>query len=94
MKAIISRQILNAFNCKTRVTTRSGSIKDHLALRMWFRIVGGATFKATQGDAPARVRLYMQRRGDNMLWTMRPIGRILHWARSGPCISRFRPPNR
>jgi hypothetical protein len=50
------------------VTTRSGPIKDHSAMRMRFRIVGDATFKATQGDAPARVRLYMQRRGDNMRW--------------------------
>ena len=50
------------------VTTRSDPIRGRSVMRMRFRIVGDATFKATQGDAPARVRLYMQRRGDNMQW--------------------------
>ena len=50
------------------VTTRSKSISGRSAMRMRFRIDGNATFKATQGEAPARVRLYMQRRGDNWQW--------------------------
>jgi hypothetical protein len=50
------------------VTTRSGPIRGRSVMRMRFRIAGDATFSATQGYAPARVRLYMQRRGDNMQW--------------------------
>jgi hypothetical protein len=33
-------------------------------VRMAFAIVGDAKFAATEGDAPARVRLFLQRRGD------------------------------
>lgn len=38
------------------------------SIRMRIRIEGDAQFKATEGDAPAAVRLMVQRRGDTLSW--------------------------
>ena len=46
----------------TPVTPRA--LISSSTVRMAFAIVGDAKFTATEGDAPARVRLFLQRRGD------------------------------
>ena len=46
-------------------TPLSGSLVDRREVKVRFSIVGRGRLVPTQGDPPARIRLFLQRRGDN-----------------------------
>lgn len=47
------------------VTTTTGSVAGRVNITMKFRVVGGP-FLPTEGEGPAKVRLFIQRNGDNL----------------------------
>jgi len=58
--AVVPRRVVGYLS----TTVNPRALLSGTAVRMVFDIVGDAKFTATEGDAPARVRLFLQRRGD------------------------------